>query len=91
MHTFKRARQYIGHRAIINSIDVNGQFICSASDDSTVKVWDNRSKEAAKSFKTGCPNTSVAFSRDGEYIFAGGIDNLIKAINIKRNQVDFVL
>jgi Prp8 binding protein len=64
---------------------VNSQLVCSAADDSTVKIWDTRSKEAAKSFKTGCPNTSIVFSRDGEYVFVGGIDNLIKAINLKRN------
>ena len=64
---------------------MNSQLVCSASDDSTVKIWDTRSKEAAKSFKTGCPNTSTVFSRDGEYVFVGGVDNLIKAINLKRN------
>jgi len=53
LHTFKRSRQYLGHKAIVNSIDANDQLLCSASDDGTVKVWDHRSKYAEKSFEIG--------------------------------------
>lgn len=35
--------------------------------------------------------TSVAFSKNNEYVFCGGIENKITAINLHQNKVDFVL
>ena len=38
--------------------------------------------------------TSVGFSRGaflGDYIFFGGLDNSIKAVNLKKNAIEFAL
>ena len=35
--------------------------------------------------------TSVAFSKNNEYVFCAGIDNQITAINLMQNKVDFSL
>ena len=35
--------------------------------------------------------TSVAFSKDNDYVFCGGIDNKIYAINLRSNKVEFQL
>ena len=91
LHSFKRTRQFVGHQAIVNSIDANRGLLASASDDATAKVWDVRSKKPVKSFDIGYSQTSVCFSRNNEYLFVGGIDNQIRAINLNANRVDFVL
>lgn len=35
--------------------------------------------------------TAVAFSGGNEYVFFGGIDNSIKALNLRKNEVEFGL
>ena len=35
--------------------------------------------------------TSVAFNSTNEYVFFGGLDNTIKALNLKKNEVEFWL
>ena len=72
---FERKRQFRGHNSIVNSIDVNQNLLASASDDCTAKVWDIRSKNAIKCFKTAGQSTAVALSRDNEYLYVAGIDN----------------
>mmetsp|Transcript_7443 Transcript_7443/g.12576 ORF Transcript_7443/g.12576 Transcript_7443/m.12576 type:complete len:156 (+) Transcript_7443:109-576(+) len=51
LHKFERVRHYEGHKAIVNSIDFCSGSTCSASDDSSVKLWDARMKHAAMSFE----------------------------------------
>ena len=59
------------------------QYIASASEDATVKVWD-----VQKGFKdTSCqdlqgheePFLSVCFSSDGALVFSGSADKTIRA------------
>jgi Prp8 binding protein len=64
-------------------------MICSASDDNTAKIWDHRQKIAAKSFEMGSSQTAVAMSDN--HLFCAGIDNSIKAIDLKTCKLDFVL
>ena len=75
----------------MNSIDVNDTLLCSASDDCSVKVWDSRSKYADKSFSFGSSMTSVAISGNSSYLFCGGIDNQIRAINLRMNKLEYTL
>ena len=42
LHKLEKKRNFRGHNAIINAIDVNGNILCSASDDCTAKIWDVR-------------------------------------------------
>jgi WD40 repeat protein len=63
-------------------------MLVSASDDFTVKVWDERARNFIASFELDYQITSVAYSRAetaGLYIFFGGLDNSIKAVNLKKN------
>ena len=63
----------------------------SGSDDMTVKVWDERAKNFIASYESNYQITAVAFNATSEYVFFGGLDNSIKAINLKKNQVEFCL
>ena len=91
LYEFKRTRQYMGHKTVINSIDIKNDQLASASDDTSCKIWDSRAKDPVKSFDFDFSMTSIAFSSRNEYIFCGGIDNQIHAINLKQNKVEYIL
>ena len=89
-----------GHTGVVNSIDtlkkrnMSSEILASASDDFTVKMWDERVRNFVSSYELDYQLTSVAFSRGamaGDYIFFGGLDNSIKAINLKKNAIEFSL
>jgi Prp8 binding protein len=57
-------------------------------------MWDERVRNFVASYELDYQLTSVAFSRGGmagDYIFFGGLDNSIKAINVKKNAIEFSL
>ena len=57
----------------------------------SVKVWDVRAKQFVSSYEINYQVTSVAFSANNDYIFFGGLDNSIKALNLKKNAIDYSL
>ena len=84
----------------MNSIDCsykNSSFagfqdlLASGSDDGTVKIWDFRDSKYAKSFKVGYAVMSVAFSKNNDVLYFGGLDNTIRALNLRTNQVEYSL
>ncbi len=87
-------RKLKGHSNVINSIDSSKrgtELIVSGSDDFTVKLWDPRARNFISSYELNYQITSVALSAGNEYIFFGGLDNSIKAINLKKNTIEFAL
>ncbi len=66
-------------------------MIASGSDDGTVKIWDYRESKYTKSFKVGYQVMSVAFSQSNDVLFFGGLDNSIRALNLRTNQVEYSL
>jgi len=57
----------------------DGQMIATASDDTTVKLWDSRSRQLLATFKGHLDKaTSVAFSPHGETVFSAAADGVIK-------------
>ena len=77
----------------MNSIDVDRAetIVCSASDDNTCKMWDPRSKSAIKSFDFPAAQTAVCISQDANTLFAGGVDDQIKAIDLRKNCLSYTL
>ena len=88
-----------GHQGVVNCIDTMrrpgstcNEMIVSVSDDFTVKLWDERTKNFIASYELDYQITSVAFSKgSSDYVFVGGLDNTIKAINLKKNAIEFAL
>lgn len=74
-------RKFKGHTSFVNSCQParrGPQLICSGSDDGTVRIWDQRKKDAVNKFECTYQVTSVTFNDTSEQILSGGIDNDIK-------------
>ena len=79
-----------GHQGVVNAIDTRNQVLVSGSDDFTVKLWDERVRNFIASYEVDYQVTSVAFGGN-DYVYFGGLDNSIKAVNLKKNQIEFAL
>ncbi|KAI9486792.1 MAG: U5 small nuclear ribonucleoprotein 40 kDa protein [Benjaminiella poitrasii] len=92
--TGERVRRWRGHTGIVNSCQTTRrgpELVVSASDDCTVKIWDERNKEAVNSFDHDYQMTSVCFSDAGDMIYAAGLDNEIKVWDVRKNQIAYTL
>lgn len=63
----------------------------SGSDDYTVKIWDARVRNFISSYELNYQLTSVSFNLTNDYVFFGGLDNSIKALNLRKNVIEFAL
>ncbi|ODA83013.1 hypothetical protein RJ55_01522 [Drechmeria coniospora] len=85
-----RIRRYVGHEEMINTVDVNRrgeELLISGSDDSTIGIWDPRSKNAVDYIETDFPITAVAISQAGNEIYSGGIDNDIRVWDVRKKSM----
>lgn len=82
-----RIRRYIGHEEVINTMDISRrgeELLVSGSDDSTIGIWDPRSKNAVDYIQTDFPVTAVAIAEAGNEIYTGGIDNDIRVWDLRK-------
>jgi len=63
------------------------QLIASASDDCTVKVFDISQKNPIYTFTHKYQCTAVTWSTDASTLFTGGLDNTIRAFDIRNTEV----
>jgi Prp8 binding protein len=85
-----RIRRYVGHEEVINTLGISRrgeEILVSGSDDSTIGIWDPRSKNAVDYIQTEFPVTAVAVSEAGNEIYAGGIDNDIRVWDLRKKSV----
>ncbi|QPG98239.1 hypothetical protein C2857_007407 [Epichloe festucae Fl1] len=85
-----RIRRYVGHEEVINSVDMTRRgedLLISGSDDSTIGIWDPRSKNAVDYIQTDFPVTAVAMSQAGNEMFSGGIDNDIRVWDLRKKSI----
>ena len=83
-----RIRKFVDHEGIVNCLSVAKNDPCifvSGSDDCTVKIWDSRSKWAVQSIELDYQITSIAMTADGQSLFTGGIDNIIRKFDLKED------
>jgi Prp8 binding protein len=77
----RRISRLTEHSAIVNSCacakDVAELFV-SGSDDKSAILWDTRMKRSAHVMHTPYQVTSVALSHNGQEVYTGGIDNIIR-------------
>jgi Prp8 binding protein len=89
-----RVRRYIGHEAIVNTIDISKrgeEILVSGSDDSSIGIWDPRVKNAASHIQSQYPITALALSPTGHEIYSGGIDNNIHVWDLRSKAIVYTM
>ncbi|RDA84734.1 hypothetical protein CP532_5239 [Ophiocordyceps camponoti-leonardi (nom. inval.)] len=89
-----RIRRYVGHEEVVNAVDISrrgAEVLVSGSDDSTIGIWDPRTKKAAEHIQTNFPITAIAISEDGTQVFSGGIDNDIRVWDLRKKSLKYSL
>lgn len=80
-------RKLIEHKSIVNSLDNarnDANLLVSGSDDSSALLWDARSKTSVATMKHQYQVTAVAMRSDGEAVYTGGIDNIIRRFDVRK-------
>jgi len=88
-HRGVRVRKFTEHSAIVNACSVakdTSSLFASASDDCTAILWDARSKRPAASMYHEYQVTCVCASKDGMFIYTGGIDNIIRRWDLRNGE-----
>ena len=84
-----QVKKWDEHQGIVNSCCParrgNPLFV-SGSDDGTAKIWDQRRKRSIHTCEDAYQVTSVGFSDQAEYIYTGGIENVIKVWDLRKLQ-----
>ena len=81
-----RTRKFLEHTAIVNSVAVAKDapyLLASGSDDCTVILWDARQKKSVGSIYHDYQVCAVALAADGQSVYAGGIDNIIRRFDLR--------
>lgn len=90
----ERIKKLKGHSSIVNSCGASrkgSQIVCTGSDDGTVRVWDLRSRYSSQTFNNIYQVTSVCFGDSSEQVISGGIDNIIKIWDTRKEEVLYTL
>lgn len=89
-----RIKKLKGHTCFVNSVSGARRgptLLCSGSDDSTIRVWDTRSRHQVHTLNNTYQVTAVTFNDTAEQVISGGIDNDIKVWDLRKNTVLYKL
>ena len=81
-----RLRKFDEHGAIVNCCNVdrmNPHVVSSGSDDCTAIMWDIRGKDSISMYHD-YQVTAVAIADDGNIVYTGGIDNIIRKWDLRK-------
>mmetsp|Transcript_10632 Transcript_10632/g.10474 ORF Transcript_10632/g.10474 Transcript_10632/m.10474 type:complete len:154 (+) Transcript_10632:283-744(+) len=85
----KRLKKYKDHEGIVNSVQAGRrgeEIFVTTSDDCTVRLFDERTRKAVEVLTLNYQPTTAIFNDTNEFIYYGGLDNQIKAWNIKTEE-----
>jgi len=85
-----RVKRMKGHHGIVNSVHAarRGEpLVCSASDDSTIKLWDTRRRGPIDDLKCKYQMTAVTFNDTSDQVICAGIDNCVKIYDRRAQKV----
>ncbi|KAI1305286.1 U5 small nuclear ribonucleoprotein 40 kDa protein [Halotydeus destructor] len=88
--TGARIKKLKGHSNIVNTCSTSRggkNLMVSGSDDCTVKVWDMRQRQVTSSFRDDYQILAVTFNEDGNQVIAGGIENVLKVYDLRKNDI----
>lgn len=88
-------REFLGHTERIMALDVtpDGQFLISASDDQTIKIWDIKTGGMIREFAHPSKIWAIACSPDGRYLAtSSNSDQMIRLWKMENGkEVDSIL
>ncbi|OQR78524.1 U5 small nuclear ribonucleoprotein 40 kDa protein-like [Tropilaelaps mercedesae] len=89
-----RVRKLRGHTSYVNALHParrGPQLVVSASDDSTVRLWDARRKTPVKTLQDQYQLTAITFNDTADQVITGGIDNVLKLWDLRKDEVAFLM
>jgi len=88
--TGEQTKRCVEHSNHVNSccpLKQGPPLFVSGSDDATAKVWDMRQKQSVATLEEKYQVCSVAFSAAGDQVYTAGIENVVKAWDLRRGAV----
>ncbi|CAA91460.1 U5 small nuclear ribonucleoprotein 40 kDa protein [Caenorhabditis elegans] len=94
METGTCARRFRTHTDFVNAVHPSRRgvtLVASASDDGTCRVHDMRTKEPVKTYTNRYQQTAVTFNDSSDQVISGGIDNVLKVWDMRRDEITYTL
>lgn len=92
--TGEQVKKYRDHSSYVNAVAAAPKgppLVVSGSDDCSAKVWDLRVRGSVQTFADQYQVLAVSFSTDGQHVFTGGIDNAVKAWDMRMGELAYTM
>jgi WD40 repeat protein len=86
-------KPWLGHLHSINEIVIRNENpeqiqVFTFSNDCTARIWDLGSDSCARVFKFADPVLCGLVDESRDFMFVGGWDKSVKALDLKKNEID---